>query len=195
MADYENMQERSLIGRIVAGKEDAFDYIFRKYYRALCANAIVLLKDDDLAQSVVQDCFIQFWEKRRELKDVKKMYPFLSVMVRNKAIDSLRKEDSEKRIVNVLKDRIQDNTVENSAVLAEYDQIFNDAVLKLPERCKMAFEYSRFEGLKYSEIAAEMNISQKAVESLIGRALKILRVELKDYLPVIWFILFFIKKS
>jgi len=195
MTDSVNMQEQSLINRIVAGKEEAFDYIFRKYYRALCTNAIVLLKDDDLAQSVVQDCFIQFWEKRRELQDVKKIYPFLSVMVRNKAIDSLRKEGSEKRIVSILQDRVKDNSEENIAIFSEFEEVFKSSVLKMPERCKMAFEYSRFEGLKYSEIATEMNISQKAVENLIGRALKILRVELKDYLPVIWFILFFIKKS
>lgn len=183
------MQEDNLIKHIVAGKEEAFDYIFRKYYRTLCANAIVLLKDDDLAQSVVQDCFIQFWEKRKKLKDVKEIYSFLSVMVRNKSIDRLRKEEREKRVVDILKSRLKESVEENSAISSEFEDIFQKAVLKLPERCRMAFEYSRFDGLKYSEIAKEMNVSQKAVEGLMGRALKILRVELKDFIPAVAFIL------
>ncbi len=64
-----------------------------------------------------------------------------------------------------------------------------DAIEKLPEQCKIIFKLSRFEELKYQEIATKMGLSIKTIENQIGKALKIMRVELADFLPVIIFIL------
>ncbi len=68
------------------------------------------------------------------------------------------------------------------------------ALAQLPDRCREAFEYSRFEGLTYPQIAVKMNISVKAVEALMSRALKILRVELQDYLPAAILLLYIAAK-
>ena len=170
--------------QISEGREEAFDFIFRKYYRTLCAQAFVYLKDDDLAQSVVQDCFIVFWEKRSELDDIKNLHSYLSFMVRNRSIDHLRKKETERKAVQKVHESSVDETVENDVISYEFEGKFMEAVSKLPDRCRIAFEYSRLEGLKYQEIASKMSITTKAVEALMGRSLKILRSELSEYLPV-----------
>ena len=191
------ISDQFLALHISEGREEVFDFIFRKYYRTLCAQALIYIKDDDLAQSVVQDCFISFWEKRTELKDIRNLRTYLSFMVRNRAIDHLRKTEKENRAFTTI-DKGQDvaaDTVETEVISKEFEKILLDAVDKLPDRCRVAFEYSRFEGLKYSEIAEKMNISVKAVEALMGRSLKILRAELSDYLPFALLLLNFLEKK
>ena len=187
--------DQFLAMQIIAGREDAFDYIFRKYYRNLCARAVAYLKDDDLAQSIVQDCFVSFWEKRKEFKDVKDLYSYLSFMVRNRAVDHLRKAETERKAMQRAGAGKEEATVENYVISEEFETKLMEAVSKLPDRCRTAFEYSRFEGLKYSEIASKMNITTKGVEALMGRSLKILRTELSDYLPVMFLLIDFFKKS
>jgi RNA polymerase sigma-70 factor (ECF subfamily) len=75
--------------------------------------------------------------------------------------------------------------VSQSIISSELDQKIGDALLALPEQCRLVFKMSRFEELKYAEIAEQLNISIKTVENQIGKALKIMREELKEYLPIL----------
>ncbi|NPA35405.1 MAG: RNA polymerase sigma-70 factor [Chlorobi bacterium] len=179
---------------IYSGSEDAFDFLFRKYYRKLCSVAIMLLKDDDLSQSIVQECFISFWEKRNTVKEINNIYGFLSFMVRNKSLDYLRKMKAEQSAVNKMYEDFHENSENEHYELSELEQRILEILNNMPERARMAFQYSRYDGLKYTEIADKMNITTKAVEALVSRALKTLRIELKDYLPFFVFMLNFIKK-
>ena len=185
MKQQENISDQYVMQQISSGKEEVFDFIFRKYYKLLCAQAVLYVKDDDLAQEIVQDCFIRFWEKRSELEEVRKLSAFLSFMVRNRAIDYLRKEKTQKTIVESLQYQHQNDTTDNLAISHEFEEIMMEAILNLPDRCREAFEYSRFEGLTYVQIADKMSITPKAVEALIGRSLKLLRSDLIDYLPLL----------
>jgi len=93
-----------------------------------------------------------------------------------------------KREASLVKTVGQSDTGQDSDTLLlsrEFEERLIQALSQLSGRCREAFEYSRFEGLTYPEIASRMNISVKAVEALVSRSLKILRVELKDYLPLI----------
>jgi RNA polymerase sigma-70 factor (ECF subfamily) len=181
-----NEPDSFLLQQIAAGSEQAFDFLFRKHYRYLCAKAVLLLKDEDLAQEVVQECFVTFWEKRTELTDINSISTFLSFMVRNKAIDTLRKKKSKQKLEETLRNRVEEVSSKNLAITQEFEDRLLEAIFKLPDRCKEAFELSRFDRLTYAEIAIKMTISTKAVEALISRSLKILRGELIDYLPLIY---------
>ena len=167
------------------GQEKAYDFIFRKYYKALCAQANAYLHDLDLAQSLTQDCFIKFWEKRSQADTIENLSSYLSFMVRNKCIDYIRKtpkfNDLSSQTFNG-SDNLQSDT---QLLSREFEAQLIQALSQLPNRCRRAFEYSRFENMTYPEIAKKMDISIKAVEGLISRSLKILRSELKDYLSVI----------
>lgn len=190
MKQYTNISEQFLLQQIIAGKEEAFDFIFRKYFKALCAQAVLFVKDRGIAQNIVQDSFIRFWEKRAELEEVRNLSAFLTFMVRNRAIDYVRKEKTQRAHVDRFHYQHQNDTTDNLAISYEFEEIMMEAILKLPDRCREAFEYSRFEGLTYVQIAEKMGITPKAVEALMGRSLKILRSELMDYLPVLCILLY-----
>lgn len=170
---------------LAEGQEKAYDYIFRKHYKALCAQANAYVSDPDLAQSLVQECFIRLWEKRRKATSIDNLSSYLSFMVRNICIDHLRKEQRLKSFDHKLPERPDSQQSDTLVLSREFEEKMVAALATLPGRCRMAFEYSRFENMTYAEIAKEMNISVKAVEGLISRSLKLLRSELKDYLPII----------
>jgi RNA polymerase sigma-70 factor (ECF subfamily) len=81
------------------------------------------------------------------------------------------------------------NSLDTSPMIfEEIEKIIQKTLDRLPPQCRRAFEMSRFEEKKYSEIAKEMQIAQKTVETHISNALKIFRVALKDYLPLVVFL-------
>ena len=164
------------------GQERAFDFVFWKYYKSLCAQANAYVKDLDKVQSLVQDCFVKLWNNRNELDKVSRLAPYLSLMVRNKCIDYLRKIKSIESLSESEHLGESDIHTENAVSFHELEERLIVALAAMPERCRMAFEYSRFEGLSYKKIAEQMGITVNAVERLIGRALKTLRKDLKDYL-------------
>lgn len=182
--------DQFLFAQMRLGKEEAFDFIFRKYYKVLASQAIRIVQADEIAQCLVQDCFVRFWEKRLELSNVEDFYSYLFFMVRNRCLDHLRE------IHRIQKVPINDNL---SFMVNEVEEKIDaddlgirlwKAIAGLPERCRLAFEYSRIDGYTYAQIAEKMGISNKAVEALISRALKILRTNLTDFLGIcVWWLL------
>ena len=187
----ENKTTDFLLLQLQNGQESAFDFIFRKYFKALCAQANTYVNDTDKAQSLVQDCFIKLWINRKDAGKIKTLPAYLTYMVRNQCIDYIRKSKS---LQNLYENAKEDTSISNSEDLLlshEFEEKLIEALASLPERSRLAFEYSRFENKKYKEIADKMGISTKAVEALISRALKTLRTELKDFLPLTVFLLNF----
>jgi RNA polymerase sigma-70 factor (ECF subfamily) len=167
------------------GQEKAFDFIFRQYYKSLCAQAHLYTQDLDLSQSLVQDCFIKLWEIREQATEIENLSSWLVVAVRNKCVDYIRRHKREATLKKT-PDPYDENQDSDRLLLSrEFEERLVQALNQLPARCRIAFEYSRFENLTYTEIASKMNVSVKAVEALVSRSLKILRIELKDYLSLI----------
>jgi RNA polymerase sigma-70 factor, ECF subfamily len=166
------------------GKEYAFDYFFHYYYPGLCVYAQKLLKTPQAdAKSVVQDVFVKIWEDREKINIQSSVRAYLFSSVRNKCLDFLRKKNrfnlSFEEVPEVADEQLE------TYVLAELESIFKAGLEKLPTKCREVFELSRFQGLKNREIAGQMNISEKTVENQMTKALRILRGELKDYLPLL----------
>ncbi len=166
------------------GNSQAFDYVFNEFYDSLCRFSFSFLKDQNKAEGVVQEVFIKIWEKRESLSNVDNLISYLMTMVRNLSIDHIRKEKAGIKAQNRIKPEESVNTTEEQLSQNELEEKMLQAIIKLPERCKLAFELSRFEGLTNNEIAAKLEISVKGVEALIGRSLKLLRSELIDFLPL-----------
>jgi len=173
-----------ILSELQSGEERAFDFIFRKYYKSLCAQAVSYVSELDIAQSVVQDCFIKLWEKRSEATSINSLISYLSLMVRNHCIDYLRKQKSMNELHKKAQNPEETDNTRETIIYHEFEEKLVAALALLPERSRIAFEYSRFEEFSYPEIAIKMGITTKAVEALISRALKILRIELKEYLPI-----------
>jgi RNA polymerase sigma-70 factor (ECF subfamily) len=177
--------DRFLFAQMRLGKEDAFDFIFRKYYKILTVQATRFVHDQDTAQSLVQDCFVRFWEKQQQLPNVEDIYYYLLFMVRNRCIDHLREYKRTQQLFITKQTETTENEAESSIEADDLKFHLWLTIAKLPNRCRKAFEYSRIDGLSYAQIANEMGISQKAVEALISRALKLLRADLAHFLGIL----------
>jgi RNA polymerase sigma-70 factor (ECF subfamily) len=182
--------DKFLISELQNGNEMAFDYLFRKYYESECLKAKIYVYDMDKAQSLVQDCFIKLWVSRNGLSNVNNLSAYLSFMVRNRCIDYLRKAKSEQALYDKMQVEEEVSNADVDLLKREFEEKLKLSVLSLPKRSRLAFEYSRFEHLTYKEIGDKMNISGKAVESLVGRALRILRKDFQGYFGFLFFFWF-----
>lgn len=168
-----------------------FDALFRTHYEPLCNYACAMLKGEmDTAEDIVQDCFFKLWEKREALEISYSIKSYLYKMVHNACLNRIRSE----KVQNQYK---QHNIVwleANSSVAIDtsFDMRENikKAMDELPKQCRLIFELNRFEELKYREIAEQLDISIKTVENQMGKALRILREKLADYITVFTMFLF-----
>lgn len=165
--------------------------LFRTYYQPLCKYAYSFLQDKENAEEIVQSTFLLVWEKRETLEIRTSVKPYLYAMVRNACLNVLKHEKIKQKHAGeeiALAERSHDS-VNHVVASNELEQRIKVAVEELPEQCRLVFKLSRFEELKYSEIAEQLNISVKTVENHMGKALRIMREQLRDYLPLILVIL------
>ncbi|HZK62178.1 MAG TPA: RNA polymerase sigma-70 factor [Anaerovoracaceae bacterium] len=165
------------------GNSRAFDKIFNDHYQNLCRFAYSFVHDEDNAHSLVQHVFIKLWENRASLYNIDHFASYLAIMVRNHCLNYSKREKRNTKLEDIPAGAQVENSTENQVELHDFEEHLIVALTSLPERCKMAFEYSRFENFTNKEIAQKMEISTKGVEALIGRAIKSLRISLVDYLP------------
>ena len=170
--------------------QNSFDRIYVMYYSRMLrfAKEYVVFEED--AENVVQDVFLLLWEKREVLDIRISLVSYLFSLVKNRSLDYLRHkvvaEEYKQELSFKLMSLEQLNYTFSSE--EEIEKVIANAIDKLPERCREIFLKSRIEGMKYREIAEELNISANTVENNIAIALKKLRVELKDYLPLLLFL-------
>lgn len=163
--------------------EQAFKELFFEFYPSLCTFAMRYITNEEVARDIVQDAFYKIWKNRKKIDINISFRNFLITTVRNNCLDLLRKQEVEYRYIEKQFFFETPHSPEEIYTLNELETMIGEALTKLPPKIREAFELSRFKGLTYNEIAAEMVISPKTVEAYIGKALKILREELKDYLP------------
>lgn len=172
-----------LFDELKNGNSRAFDKIFNDHYPNLCRYAYSIVHDEDTAQSLAQHIFIKLWENRASLDHVERLVPYLTTMVRNHCLNFIKHEKRNAKLEDIPAYAQAENTTDYQIDAHDFEEHLIIALASLPERCRMAFEYSRFENFTNKEIALKMEISTKGVEALIGRALKSLRISLIDYLP------------
>jgi RNA polymerase sigma-70 factor (ECF subfamily) len=178
--------EGNIAAAIQSGNRSAFEELFRSWYAPLCLYAFSFLKSREEAEEAVQSVFIQFWERRMEIMIDSSLKSYLYRAVRNAALNRLKHEKVKANHVAFVTSR-NENFVSPADELEETELHFRiqRALKKLPEQCRVVFEMSRFEELKYTEIAERLGISVKTVENQMGKALRIMREQLNDYLPLI----------
>lgn len=164
--------------------EEAFRRLFYDFFAPLCVFAHRYIEEMEACEDIVQETFYRIWKNRKELDIQVSARNFLMTSVRNACLDLIRRQEIEKRwIEKRLKEETEE--YEDLYTVQELESSLDQALAKLPEPVASAFRMNRFEGKTYAEIAEERQISVKTVEAYISRALKFLRVELKDFLPVL----------
>lgn len=174
-----NHEERFLLSGLKAGEEAVFRLLFDKYYKPLVVFANRLLSDPDLSRSVVQDVFVMLYDKREDLNIHTNLRSHLFQTVRNRCLNII-KHDKMKREHH---QRIFDSSSETeepqqTLEYAELEKCIDVAVNDLPDQCRKIFKMSRYEGVTNQEIAEQLNISKRTVETQISKALKRIREEL-----------------
>ncbi len=168
-----------------------FEQLFREYFSPLCNFALGYVNDLDTAKEIVQEVFINLWDKKDSITSDKSVKAYLFTSVRNRCLNYIR--DHKKFRSYVLDVELEDYEMvfENNSMTQTETQIkIQQAIEKLPEKCRQVFQLSRFDELKYKEIAEKMGISIKTVEAQVSKALKILREELKELIISMLLILF-----
>jgi len=179
--------------RIKLGDEQAFELLFRKYYTRLCGFAYKFLNNMELSEELVQEVFMKLWQNRGKLNDNTTIKSYLFKLVKNQSLNSLDHKKVEKRYAEIMRVAYssKDNFSPYESLLAkELEDKISIVIDDLPPKCKKIFELSRNDGLKYKEIAQKLKISIKTVETQISRALKKIRLELKDYMYIILALMF-----
>lgn len=164
-----------------------FEQLFKSQYSRLCSYANLFLNDPDAAEDVVQDVFFKLWNNRGELTINTTIKSYLFRAVRNgcmNVIDHMSVRDAYK-IVNEEDIRNSETSLIDEAVVSELEQRIKETIDQLPVERRKIFIMSRFDGLKYREIADQLNISVKTVENQMYQALRFLREKLADYLPLV----------
>ena len=182
-----NLADQQQIIALEKGDINAFEMLFRTYYKPLCNYAYTFTHDKDEAEEIVQSTFLSVWEKQRAIQIQTTIKPYLYAMVRNACLNVIKHEKiKQKHAAEAL--ALGDEAYESvtqTVHTSELEKQIYKAMEKLPEQCRLVFKLSRFEELKYAEIAGQLNISIKTVENHMGKALKIMREQLKDYLPLL----------
>ncbi|MDZ4665986.1 MAG: RNA polymerase sigma-70 factor [Bacteroidota bacterium] len=176
--------------KIQSGDKDVFENVFKTYYQVLCNYACSTVKDMDEAEEVVQNTFFNIWNKR-DVLEVKNLKAYLYRAVHNDCLNKIKHAKVRQVYAADYKATANVGYDDASQKLQgkELSSQINKAIDSLPEQCCNVFKLSRFEHMKYAEIAEYLGISVKTVENHMGKALKLLRVQLKDYLPLLIFLL------
>jgi RNA polymerase sigma-70 factor, ECF subfamily len=184
------LEEQNLIKELKKRNKFAFDYLFTYYYSGLCHFAYKYLGDHQSAEDVVQDIFVSFYFESPQLEIKSSLKSYLFVSVRNRCLNWQKHHQSVEKYRQMILRKTDERDDLPVEMLAESElrSAIEKGMEKLPVRCREIFVMSRMKGLSNQQIADELQLSKRTVELQITNALKILRTELTDYLPV-WLLL------
>ena len=167
--------------------KSSFEALFRSFFPGLVLFAQKYVPDRDTAMEIVHNVFLNLWEKRESLDMSTSLKSYLFRSVHNRCLNFIRDQKKFNRDGTLLEKLDNDQFTDASDLLEEQEleQRIFDSLRALPDRCRQIFSMNRFEGMKYAEIAAKLNISVKTVETQMSKALKILREKLIDYLKIL----------
>lgn len=171
-----------------------FEKLYKLYYPKMFAFAKNYVPANEDAENIVQDVFLVLWERKEEIEVSFTLTTYLFTLVKNRCLNFLRHKLIEEEYNSQVKEELGFKLYALEAFDYSYQseeelqEIIRHALDTLPERCREVFIKSRIEGLKYKEISDELGISVNTVENQMVTALKKLRVALKDYLPLLLFL-------
>ena len=162
---------------------DHFEEIYVSWFSRMKYFALEYVVSEEDAENIVQDVFTELWERKEILAYDVNLVALLFTSIKNRCIDLLRHRIVVKEAVNLIQEEYQATLRMKLASLELFDQSL------LSEKCREIFIKSKIEGKKQKDIAAELNISLKTVENQMAIAYKKIKSELKDYLPLLIFLL------
>ena len=176
------------------GDKKIFEEIYRLYYSPLCFYCMRYVGDMEEAKEIVQRLFLKIWIKRDRIEINTSLKSYLYRAVQNYALNYLQQQKIKQKYI-IDKTHFPAQPSENGQLKLEEEElkkVIKNAISKLPEKRRKIFELSRFEDMKYNQIAEHLAISVKTVEAQMSKSLQYLRIVLKEYLTIwllqiLWF--------
>ncbi|HVG40537.1 MAG TPA: RNA polymerase sigma-70 factor [Chitinophagaceae bacterium] len=180
------LNDSALIGLLATRDKSAYEMVFKTYFKPLHAYAFSIVKDEAAAEEMVQNIFLKLWERAGNLTIAGSLAAYLYRAVHNESLN-YHKHNKVKAAYQLQVSYKRGNEPDASVKigLKELETKLAVAMNDLPEQCRTIFQLSRFEELRYREIADKLQISIKTVENQMGKALRLLRERLVDYLPLL----------
>ena len=178
--------DRFLLKRLRKGDSYAFAAIFSRYYRSLVLYCNSFITDMDECEDIVMDLFVAIWEHRERL-DISNLRSFLLRSVRHDCLDAIkhrRVKDSYSAALLLSMD-INSAALDNYILYDELKKLVDDTLSSLDAKSVAIFKMSRWDGVKYDDIAKSMNISRRTVEVRITNVIRQLRATIKKHFPTI----------
>lgn len=182
--------DNNVIEYLKKGNESAFRYIFDKYYDYLCLIADSYLRDRFLSETIIGEIIYNLWEIKESVDIKYSLRSYLVRSVKNRCINYLQQEYVQREVsINQYEDRaaieelyfIESKHPLENLLEQELENKINEVISNLPTECRQVFRMSRFDNMKYEEIASTLGISVNTVKYHMKNALMKLRMELKDY--------------
>ena len=170
------------------GNESAFTYIYNIYWDKLYYIAHRLLKDSNAAEEIVQEVFLTLWKKKETLT-IESINPYLGAMTRYAVYRYLAKQKifkvKEDQVARINASAISEIDIDNKILLEIIAELSN----KLPEKCRLVFQYNKLQDKPLAEVAEQLGISQKTAEAHLTKALRTIRSSISnaktDYMQII----------
>jgi RNA polymerase sigma-70 factor (ECF subfamily) len=180
MVNYSIYTDHELTSLLKGDDHAAFTEIYKRYWKKMLLIAWNHSNDNIASKDIVHEVFISLWE-RRNLVEVLNLAAFLATAVKF-SIYKYYQRESRRTALSRLNYEFNELTHDEEKLDALFLQEYiNGIVEEMPERCRLVFRYSREMGMKNNEIAVKIQVTEKAVEANLTRALKIIRAELKNY--------------
>jgi len=178
-----NSEEVFLLKQLATGDHSSYKKLFYTFYKDLCRFGLKYVRNEEIAEEIVQDVFIYIWEKREVINITVSLKSYLYTAVRNKSINYLKLQLPKEQLnEDISKYEIAGTSnVESDITYAELTERIDRAINSLPKKCRAIFILSREDGQTYKEIAENLGISAKTVENQMVIALRKLRKQLSPY--------------
>lgn len=185
MLETQRFADIRLLERLEQGDMRAYEEIFTRYYATLCAYTRLYVREGETGENIVQDLMLWLWENRSTLHINESLSRYLFRATRNRCLKYLNHESIERRVLGHLSESLHEEfEAPDFYQIEELQERIRKAVEQLPASYREVFEMNRFQHMTYEEIAARLNISSKTVDYRIQQSLKLLRIHLKEYLPL-----------
>ena len=173
--------EIHMIKGLRSGRESAYDQLFKEFYRPLSVFANSFVLDLETAKEIVQDLFVHLYEIRSTLVITTSVKSYLYQSVRNRCLNQIKHQQVQKMHYDQIQlEQDFSEDLEDKITETELEHMIFKVVDQLPPQCRRIFNMSRVSGLSNGEIAEQLEISKRTVETQISNALKVLREKL-DY--------------
>lgn len=185
---YSSLTDDELAGLLNAGDTDAFQAVYIKYWNELFKVSKKRLHSDELAAEVVQDIFVDLWERRDHLK-IENLDRYLFRAAKYKVIDQIRKIlNSKENCQPIVEDMVSyfDEQADNNLAFEDLNSAVEKIMEHMPSKTRDIFRMSRLENHSVREISSFLQIPERTVEYHITQSLRILRVHLKDFITYLF---------